>query len=97
MSSEFLARAVRGFFGIVVALALLTFFVMSVDAQHSSCVCYYSSPCVLDGDGVAWRYLQCTGACYAYSGWDRVFACYGDAEIIKKLEERAKTPLQAYP
>jgi len=71
MSADLLARATHAFFGITVAVALVMFVSLSVQADFdgSGCICYYDGLCQYDEQGNSWRYYQCTGACYAYSEW----------------------------
>ncbi len=70
-SSDFVSRAAKNFFGIVVALAFVTFLFMAVEARGnaSSCVCFYVGDCIFDEEGSPYRYMQCTGSCFTYSDW----------------------------
>ena len=58
----------------VVALVLFLFQVAEA-RQGSGCICYYASDCEFDDRGIGYRYQQCTGSCYAYSGWTEERRC----------------------
>lgn len=75
---EFARKALWSFFGILVVASavLLVSRGVGADFNGSSCICYFTGPCAYDEDGVPYRYYQCTGACYAYSGWAQNWKCY---------------------
>ena len=68
MPSEFFEKGVQSLFRIVIVLALLVLLLVNVNADHG-CICFYGGPCEEAEDGGWARWRQCTGACYAYSGW----------------------------
>lgn len=61
----------RSLFGIVVVVAVVLLLFEAVEGRMSqSCVCYFVGNCEYDDDHIGYRYRQCTGSCYAYSGWE---------------------------
>ncbi|RMD57912.1 hypothetical protein D6825_02545 [Candidatus Woesearchaeota archaeon] len=67
-----------GLFKIVCAIGFLMLLLISANAfEGGNCVCYYVGDCIFGGSGAGYRYSQCTGSCYAYSGWRYEPRCYG--------------------
>jgi len=63
-------KAMYVLFAIVAVIAIIVLVLIAAEARRAeSCVCYYVGDCVLDEEGKPYRYMQCTGSCYAYSRW----------------------------
>lgn len=55
---------------VAVGVFLLILAGSQVEARRgSNCICYYSGDCIYDEQGKMYRYYQCTGSCYDYSGY----------------------------
>jgi len=67
----------KSLFSIVVAITLVLFLFIAVEASRGgNCVCYFVGACQNASDGTPVRYYQCTGSCYAYSGYEYYSRCW---------------------
>ncbi len=78
-------------FKLAVALGFVILLLISSNASaESSCICYYAGDCIYDPQGGMYRYSQCSGSCYHYSGYRYEPKCAAlrtsESKVYDKIE-----------